>query len=297
MQLQNKGNGMGLRKKLKHQVLMLKGHAWWLRSSLTGRCDAKSRDLRAPEVQHRMFFILGSGRSGTQLLSSLFEKAGVASFHEPNFYEDVATMDLFRRNLQKCEDYWHRFRACEVMRRWEKSGAEYYCEVNGTIRYHAPAIRSLFPLAKLFLCARDGRGVVRSVMGWKQFYGPRSKGAFALAPLPGDPFYHRWTHMSRFEKVYWSWRESNEFVMAHVPPEQWLRIEDIVRDYDYFRQRCLDILGLYIPENVWRKVVSRKSPNSSKKYEFPSWEDWTIDQKKSFIKICGETMQKLGYEI
>jgi len=103
--------------------------------------------------------------------------------------------------------------------------------------------------------------------------------------------------MSRFEKICWSWRESNEFVMAHVPEERWLRLESIVRDYDLLRERCLDVLGLDVPKPVWEGVVSRKSRNASKRYAFPPWEEWTRDQKRAFVEICGETMEKLGYRI
>lgn len=284
-------------KKIRNQSRLVWGRAWPLRALFpTGGSEAE-RELFDPETQRRMFFVLGSGRSGTQLLSSLFERAGVAAYHEPNFHEDVVTMDAFRRNTEKCKDYWKRFRAREVARRWQESGAEYYCEVNGTIRYHAPAIRALFPHSPLFLFARDGRGVVRSIMGWKHFYGPSSRGAYALSPLPGDPFHDRWKHMSRFEKVCWLWRESNEFVMAHVPAERWLRLESIVRDYDQFRERCLDAIGLDVPETVWEEVVSRKSRNASKTYAFPAWEEWPREQKRAFVEICGETMEKLGYRI
>ena len=288
---------MGLRKKIRNQLRILKGHAWPLRALLASDGQALTKSLYQPEVQKKMFFVLGSGRSGTQLLSTLFERAGVAAFHEPNFHEDVLTMDTFRRDAEKCRDYWRRFRAREVARRWKETGAEYYCEVNGTIRYHAPAIRALFPHSPLFLFARDGRGVVRSIMGWKHFYGPHSKGAYALSPLPGDPFLERWEHMSRFEKICWGWRESNEFVMAHIPPRQWLRLEDIVRDYDLFRERCLDVIGLDIPEVTWREAVSQKSRNASKQYAFPAWEEWTQKQKEAFVEICGEIMEKLGYRI
>ena len=128
------------------------------------------------ENQDKMIFVMGTGRSGTQLLSDLLDSAGTAKvFHEPNFWEDVSTMDILRRNPELAVQYWKEFRSLEVYRRWmEKPVAQMYGEVNGTIRYQAPAIKQIFPNAKMLMVVRDGRGVVRSVMGWPQFYGPGS---------------------------------------------------------------------------------------------------------------------------
>ena len=188
------------------------------------------------ENQERLLFILGSGRSGTQLISTLLNRAeNAVVFHEPNFREDVANMDSLRRDESLLEKYWRNFRCIDVYRRWEDASAgDLYGEVNGTIRYHARVIRELFPRAKVFLIARDGRGVIRSMMGWRQFYGPHAKGAYAIGPLPNDPFYGKWKGMRRFEKLCWSWRDSNEFVMQYVPDNNWLRLESLTSDFDYF---------------------------------------------------------------
>lgn len=46
-----------------------------------------------------MFFVTGTGRSGTQLLSDLLDKTGcVKVFHEPNFGEDVGAIEAFRND-------------------------------------------------------------------------------------------------------------------------------------------------------------------------------------------------------
>lgn len=242
---------------------------------------------------------MGSGRSGTQLITDLLDRSGKAVvFHEPNFNEDVGTMDILRRDLQQAVRYWQEYRAVELYQRWINAPeGMMYGEVNGTIRYQTPAIKQLFPKAKIVLMTRDGRGVVRSIMGWKAFYSPHSKGAYALEPLPGDPFLQQWPQMCRFEKMCWGWRDTYELLMQYIPETHWLTLEKSTTDFDYFNQRFLQNVGLDVPYEVWQQRVTRKSNNASKQYGFPAWNDWSEEQKQQFIHICGATMHKLGYSL
>lgn len=275
------------------------GRAWRLRSKFIPRSQVLEAEAYLQQHQEAMIFVLGSGRSGTQLISDLLDRSGKAAvFHEPNFFEDVGTMDALRRDEALAERYWKDFRNVAVYRRWmSEPAATYYGEVNGTIRYQAPAIKGLYPKAKMFLMVRDGRGVVRSVMGWHQFYSPGSKGAYALEPLPDDPFYDDWPHMSRFERLCWSWRDTNEFLLRWIPESHRLRLEDMTSDYEYFVTHFSSHVGLDPSFDEWQERVSRRSRNASQEYHFPAWPEWTGEQQQSFVRICGSTMAKLGYAI
>ena len=245
--------------------------------------------------QEDMFFILGTGRSGTQLLTSLLSHSDAMLLHEPDFKDDVATMEAVRASRAKGEIYWKWFRSRQIDKRWQRNGAKKYGEVTGTIRYHAPLLAELFPKSKLFLLSRDGRGFVRSLMGWKHFYGPKSKGAFALKPFPEDPMFSEWPRMTRFERVCWAWTETNEFLMRSIPKQDRVTLECIVRDRSYFEERIVKELGLEVPEGSWEAVTQAMSRNSSKTYDFPAWQDWTHVQRDAFKRICGDTMERLGY--
>lgn len=275
------------------------GRAWWMRSQFVSKSMRNQARTFLEENQERMIFVMGSGRSGTQLLSDLLDSAGTAKvFHEPNFWEDVGTMDTLRRNPELAVQYWREFRSLEVYRRWmEKPVAQMYGEVNGTIRYQAPAIKQVFPKVKMLMVVRDGRGVVRSVMGWPQFYGPESKGAYAVSPLPNDPYWDEWPHLSRFEKICWSLNDTNRFLMRYIADNQWLQLERLTSDYDYFTEFFSTYVDIEISYDCWHSRVSKKSRNATKEYGFPDWPDWSEEQKKSFVRICGETMEKLGYAI
>ncbi|NNE62997.1 MAG: hypothetical protein HKN34_02840 [Gammaproteobacteria bacterium] len=137
---------------------------------------------------------------------------------------------------------------------------------------------------------------MRSVMGWPQFYGPKSKGAYAIPPLDGDPYAENWSAMSRFEKVCWAWMETNEYLLGQIPEKSRFRLEDLVTSFDTTKNMLAGI-KLDIDRESWRKIVTQPSRNANKSYTFPAWDDWDDSQKSCFIDICGSTMQKLGYRI
>lgn len=275
------------------------GGAWRQRSVFITKALKEEANLFLNNNQEKMLFVTGTGRSGTQLISGLLNDLNNTTvFHEPNFNEDVGTMDILRQNQALAVRYWTDFRSIEVYRRWKKATESMvYSEVNGTIRYQAPTIKRLYPNAKMLLLVRDARGFVRSVMGWPKFYAPDAKGAFALAPLSGDPYEAEWSSMGRFEKICWGWQNSNELLMRHIPAENWFTLEQLTADFDYFNERFCQSTGLPITQETWEKHVSKKSSNATKQYAFPSWEQWSNQQKENFIRICGSTMEKLGYAI
>lgn len=292
-----------LNRRIRGQLIRVKrklwGKAWRLRSRFRSPSAREQARKYLKENQYKLVFITGSGRSGTQLLSDLLDSTGSARvLHEPNFWEDVGTMDALRRDTELAVRYWEDFRGPEVYRRWaEKPEIPFYCEINGTIRYQIPAIKRIFPGAKLLMVARDGRGVVRSVMGWPQFYGPGSRGAYALAPLSNDPYFARWPKMSRFEKICWSWNDTHELLMRAIPENNRLKLELLTSDYGYFVERFSKYIGIEISHEEWLRSVSKKSRNATKVYAFPEWDEWSEWQKKAFVRICGQTMSKLGYII
>lgn len=273
------------------------GRAWHLRARFlpVELCAEAHRFLT--EHQNKLFFVMGSGRSGTQLITSLLDSSGAtAAYHEPNFKEDVGTMDILRRDTALADRYWRDFRSVEVYRRWQRQAPGIsYGEVNGTIRYQTPSIIKLYPEAGMLLMARDGRGVVRSVMGWPQFYGPDAHGAYALEPLPGDPFCEEWPRMTRFERVCWSWRDTNEFLMNCIPVNRRLQFERITSNYEYFAERFLGSIGLELSRDSWSRIVGQPSKNATANHGFPHWCHWGDAEQKAFWRICGDTMARLGY--
>jgi sulfotransferase family protein len=246
--------------------------------------------------QENMFFILGAGRSGTQLISDLLNSSTETLVcHEPNFNDDVGLMEELRADDTKMLDYWKYYRSYEIYSRWEASKKKVYGEVNGTIRYHADVISYLYPNATLLLLARDPRGTIRSVMQWP-YYQKDSKGAYNLQPLPGDPWDKEWGQMDRFAKVCWSVFDTYSRLLRVIPESGRLKLEDIVSNYDMVKERLLDVLDIDINEGEWKEIVGRPSRNKSKSYQFPHYSEWDNNRKHTYKKICGSVARELGYE-
>ena len=286
-----------IRRYFRNELRFRWARAWILRSGFMRREEISSTLDTLRDQQDRMFFMLGNGRSGTQLISNLLNNSKECCvFHEPNFWDDVGTMDIFRRHPEQAIEYWKRYRCQAVYKRWREFGAPIiYGEVNGTIRYHAPAIQTLFPRAVLLHLVRDGRNYVRSVMGMSEFYNKGSKGAFALEPLPGDPYVTRWSKMSRFEKICWSWREANQFLSQYIPESRIVKLEQLATNYAFTRDLFHREIGITISRATWDETTSKRSNNSTRKYDFPPWQEWSDMHTEQFNSICGDIMNKLGY--
>lgn len=283
---------------IRRELSLQQAKIWRLRSRIKYRSkdyrQASSRFLL--ENQRDMFFVLGTGRSGTQLISDLLDAAGnTLVCHEPNFTEDVGLMPDLRTNEALVRDYWEDFRSLEVYSRWMSSGKKKYGEVNGTLRYHAAYLSERYPEAPIFLLSRDPRGTIRSVMPWP-FYLPDSKGAYNLQPLERDPWKEKWDTLSRFEKMCWVVADTYRYLLSVIPESRRLRLEDIVSDYSVVSSKFFDVLGVDISEETWHEIVGKPSRNKSKSYDYPQHKDWNSDQKKIYQVMCGEIAEELGYD-
>ena len=243
----------------------------------------------------RLFFILGAGRSGTQMLSGLLNlDAKAMVLHEPRFLEDRATRNLARKSKLDAIDYVGSYLYSNICDAVRDRNCSVYGEVSGTLRYHVEALLTVFKDADFFILARDGRDVVRSIMSF-DFYTETSDPDGDTAPLPGDPHYLNWGGYGRFERVCWLWADSYVELLKYLPPDQIVFFEKMISDYDYCDKKLLQKLGIEVTRDEWAGYMSRKSPNARKFHSYPHWKDWRPEDRDSFDTICGAVMEQLGY--
>jgi len=287
-----------VKKPLKH--LRYKGrkawsHMWKLRykyNILAFDKDKINRDFK----EQKLFFILGSGRSGTQLLSGLLNSSNSALvLHEPQLFEDRLTRNASRENMSSSLDYISTFRKLSIYNSIIRSKKSVYGEVTGTLRYHILAIKEVFPSAQLFILARDGRDVVRSIMGYN-FYTSNSDIDGDTSPLPGSELNTNWINMSRFQKICWLWADSYKVLLDNINTEKIIHFEKIINDYEYFNNTILAKLDITVDKKTWNNFVEKKSNNASKTYSYPQWKEWSQEDRNSFDSICGDIMKKIGYD-
>lgn len=284
--------------KLKKKYKLKKAQFYKLRGFLKYSFKERSNTSKFLwKNQSNLFFILSSGRSGTQIISKLFNyNNNSLVLHEPNFYDDIGVLNQSRENSEFGSGYWSSFRNYEVGRRWIHSEKKFYGEVTGTIRYHAKSIKKIFPQCHIFLLSRDLKGIVRSVFGMP-FYKKGSVGAYSIEPSPRDRFYSDWENFNRFEKICWSVQETYSFLTSCIPSQYWLKLEELTTNYGYAKEKTSMVFEEFISRDEWFNIVSTPSPNKTIRYSMGEFDSWSERQKESFIRICGDTSLKLGYEI
>lgn len=246
------------------------------------------------EAQWKFFFILASGRSGTNFLSDMLmnETNHVYVYHEP-VQEDMAAQVAAYYSDQRGLSYLQGFRMREIFSRIKHFEPGVYGEVNPQLRYHVNVLQKAFPGAKLMHVVRDGRKVVRSTMSRKTYtiFRPNS---MAIHPKDDDPWKDRWDGMDRFQRICWNWMNDNRRLrMAIGHP---IQFEKYLSDFEYFKQEIAIPLGIDILKENWSKHITQPR-NITGKFTFPDWDQWTNEQKKAFTEICGEEMQLNGYKM
>lgn len=168
----------------------------------------------------------------------------------------------------------------------------------------------VFRQHKIIYVVRDGRDWIKSHMNWGEFYG--KKGVRKLishnwpeaSSLPNDPYADKWHMLSKFEKLCWAWTRLNEYALKsikHNPHARIFRFEDIF--LGNARYQVLNKLVAFAtsqPDIDLDQIGSTEGWLERKVHQseegFPSWDDWTQEQKYQFERICGPLMGKLGYQ-
>lgn len=241
--------------------------------------------------QTKFFFVLAIGRSGTASLAGLLNKAiGAAVAHEPVTLDYRAHQTAFA-SPQAALEYMDRFRKKEIYLRMRHKKISSYGEVNSLLRRHAQALPQTFPRVVIIHLIRDGRDVVRSMMN-RNTFTQSDRHTRHIMPLNNDPWKNQWHTMDRFARLCWYWQVENAYLRQNV--ERRVNFEQLISDYHYFDQNLLQPLGLELEESVWAAHMNTPQ-NISKSYLMPKWTEWSIEQQKTFMDICGEEMKLNGY--
>jgi hypothetical protein len=71
----------------------------------------------------------------------------------------------------------------------------------------------------------------------------------------------------------------------------------MISNYAAFESMLLTITDMkFNVEQEWMEFV-RKPKNITRTFLFPKWPEWSRSDKDTFIALCGEEMNRYGYEI
>lgn len=239
------------------------------------------------------FFILAIGRSGTLFLSQLLNQANETHIrHDPLTIDFKANQDAYH-DEKKAFKYIRKFRKNEIYLNVKDKKVRLYGEVNSILRRHAMALKQEFPNCTLIHLIRDGRDYVRSAYS-RIVMTNKDLNARRMFPLKGDPWEQEWKDFDKFKKLCWYWQIENKFLKNHV--DLTVKFEDILSDYQYFKNNVLDVLKISVSKDIWKREV-RTPKNVTLKHKLPHWKNWDEQKLQAFDKICGEVMRENNYDI
>jgi len=265
---------------------------------------------------NNIFFIIGSGRSGTTAMVEVLNTAtnGVV-FTEQSPKLCVAA----RMNYEEALPYPKEFICKTKKDKIEDvlNHGKIYGDKNPNYLYFIQEISKVWDGKFLFLI-RDGRDVVRSCM---DFHAERGHGYAryeddekSLMLQPEDNFwdfvrlrprkttaiFKTWRKMEQFEKFAWGWAEFNRILLykaTSLDKHRYrivnmtnLKAEDVESIFNFLGLKGFDL------KKVSRKLYSKiNTTNLEKAKQFPHWREWDKNLLAKFDKYAGNMMEKLDY--
>lgn len=287
----------------RHNDIYIPGFNFLTRSILKTKAEnhvktvSKEYSTRQSELHDwfkskRLFFGFGVYRSGTTFLADFLNRHVKSAIvqHEANvndYWFYAKAIHSHSNALQYVSEY----RKAEIHDRISEFEFQVYGEINPFLRRHCVALKEVFPEAEQFQIVRNPEKVLRSLMS-RELMGKKDPMAAVIYPPKSDVYSGIWEELSRFEKLCWLWAADNKFIRENTTHS--IKFELLRKDFDYFKTNVLDFLELEMEADIWHSEIS-KVYNSTPRYTFPEFKDWSTEHKKQFEKICGEEMAQYGY--
>lgn len=247
-------------------------------------------------VADRPVFVIGAPRSGTSMLHwSLCQHDALWGSEESDFLRPMidGALQAHREGSTRGDRHWlvrQKVDADEFLAHvgvglnalyTERSGGRRWVEQTPSYTLCAPDLARMFPTAQFLVLSRDGRQVVES-----------SRELMKLSHRRACKWWRLYTDAAR------------DFVAAHGERCLELRFEDLVTDTDRALARTFAFLGLEPAAASTSFIVDRAPINASPGRAgegsgdklAPRWHGWNGRQRRTFVRLCGEALQRLGYE-
>lgn len=261
---------------------------------------AELRDYFASEKFQPVFF-LSTGRCGTLWFTELLQQNPKLSVHHntpPELYEQsllawqlhysgrtTADTDLLLSEMVFCARQ-------DLMSKTIQEGKR-FVETNNRITFFTPQLARIFPHAKFVHLYRDPAGFVRSGMNRNWYLDSRFDHA-RPAQWPDNP---EWEKMNRVARIAWLWRETNQYIdeqLAKLPDHRYQRFNfsalNTAKAKALFDWLEIDIATKTIEGQLNKKV------NAQRTGSFPSFDDWSGEDRAAFITECGAYAESLGFD-
>ncbi|MCB1050260.1 MAG: sulfotransferase [Acidobacteria bacterium] len=262
----------------------------------------------------QVFFILSSGRSGTQTLQRLFGQFPQVEMHHEYLCTHVQPLAI-KYYLGRIT----RQAAIHELGKWHGQAVRFcrfpfWGDSSNKLSWLIEPLADLFPQAKFVHLVRDGRNVVSSFfhklkdecyddISWSSYRSWVENPSAETEPPPEKKYWwphprqmvSGWQNWSRFERLCFYWCEVNRIIEEDSRPLKeglfhYLRLEDLVSKVESYTQ-LLRFLGLPIEAEPFTSL--RRPHNVNIPQHFPL----TSEQMAIFSRMCGATMSHYGYRM
>ena len=283
---------LGLEQKIKNVF----SEVWQQLAQSTAKTKVSSQQLDQ-QSKHRAFFVLSTGRSGTQTLAHLMEMAqNAVVWHHPEPNMIMETLHAYQNIISVGDTFW-RGRSHILAHAWEQG--KIHGETDHNMTPFAAEIAKDIPNSKFLVLVRDPREFIRSGMrrGYYIAGGPWDDGR--LKPLPKQAKKLNWPKMHPFEKVCWLWAETYRHINQAIEKigqdrVMIVKFEDLIKGpklaEDIFS--FLELEGYQAQQA--QQVLSQKL-NAQRGGDFPHPRDWEQKLHDAAWHYCGEIAKGYGY--
>jgi hypothetical protein len=261
------------------------------------------------------FFIVSSGRSGTQMMEKLLASLPDVEMHHEYLCTHVQPLAVRYYMGLTDLDY-----ACAQLQQWH-GAAVHYCQKrlwgdsSNKLSWLISALDRVFPDAKFIHLVRDGRKVVSSfwnklksecydddstavLQAWldaphKHPQPPPEKKYWWNLPRPGTAFASEFRSYDQFQRICFHWHEVNRIILEQLSAipaqrQRFFRLEELVAD----ERQLKDMMAfLEVPYQADYFQTLARPHNVSVPKDFPL----TAAQQEVFQSMAGPMMETLGY--
>ncbi|MEW5788382.1 MAG: sulfotransferase [Pseudomonadota bacterium] len=251
-----------------------------------------------------VFFCLSTGRVGTKTLAALLATSpDLLVRHEPRpLLFGLSKAAYMSPEILETEFAGFAFQAArsDIIHHAGKIGRA-YVETSPHATFLSPLIARALPGAKFIHLVRNPADVVRSGMR-RRWYQGHPADHTRIQPQVGSDDAVSWENWSPFQKNCWLWSETNQWILdftGKLPAERTLlmKSEDIYSADPIALGQLQSFIGL--PDLAGSRVtrILKRPLNVQRDGDFPFYDHWADEEKRSFAEMVGVVASRLGYRV
>lgn len=176
--------------------------------------------------------------------------------------------------------------------------ARRFVETNNRITFFAPILASLFSNSIFIHLYRHPGEFVRSGINRGWYKGIHSHDLGRIVPTLESSEKTCWEQLSDIQKIGWLWNETNMFIETFkqtIAPDRCLTI-----NFNHLDSRAVEEILAFMDITIDHGYLIsqlKQKINAQKKVSFPSYENWSIDQRQQLRSMTHDLAKQYGYAI